>query len=90
MFNANQRYYIVFIVCNCTNGLFFWAFLHETKGLTLEEMDALFTESSIFVPGHKWESHHELERRREMVREGLGKRGLDEQEGVVGARPKAE
>lgn len=32
------KYYIVFIVCNLTNALFFWAFQPETKGLNLEDM----------------------------------------------------
>ncbi|KAI9707873.1 MAG: hypothetical protein M1820_004479 [Bogoriella megaspora] len=56
------KYYVVFIICNVTNGLFFWAFLPETKGLHLEDMDALFQESLTFVPGSKWRPspHEEL------------------------------
>ncbi|KAJ4417807.1 hypothetical protein N0V82_005973 [Gnomoniopsis sp. IMI 355080] len=49
------KYYIVFIVCNLTNGIFFWAFLPETKGLNLEDMDELFFTSPTFVPGSRWE-----------------------------------
>lgn len=48
------RFYIIFIVCNVTNGLFFWAFLPETKGLNLEDMDDLFKNSPLFVPNSKW------------------------------------
>jgi hypothetical protein len=32
------KYYILFIVCNLTNAIFFWAFQPETKGLNLEDM----------------------------------------------------
>lgn len=47
------RYYILFAVCNATNALFFWAVLPETKKVPLEEMDALFNEAPLFVPGWK-------------------------------------
>lgn len=49
------KYYVVFIVCNLTNGIFFWAFLPETKGLHLEDMDELFFTSPTFIPGSSWE-----------------------------------
>ncbi|PSK53824.1 High-affinity glucose transporter [Elsinoe australis] len=68
------KYYLVFIICNATNGLFFWAFLPETKGLNLEDMDELFHESPTFVPGSNWlpSSHIDQEadaiRRRECVK----------------------
>ncbi|KAI9690283.1 MAG: hypothetical protein M1822_009244 [Bathelium mastoideum] len=55
------KYYVVFIVCNVTNGLFFWAFLPETKGLNLEDMDALFYESPTFVPGSNWKPSSHVE-----------------------------
>ncbi|KAF7158658.1 hypothetical protein CNMCM6106_005448 [Aspergillus hiratsukae] len=48
------RFYIIFIVCNLGNALFFWAFLPETKCLNLEDMDELFYNSPTFVPGSHW------------------------------------
>ena len=44
----------MFIVCNLTNAIFFWAFQPETRGLNLEDMDELFRYSPTFVPGSKW------------------------------------
>jgi len=44
------RYFLVFVVCNITNAIFFWAFMPETKMLPLEEMNALFSGTSWFVP----------------------------------------
>ena len=45
------RYYLVFVICNFTNALFFWAILPETKKIPLEEMNYLFTNAPLFVPG---------------------------------------
>ncbi|GAM89638.1 hypothetical protein ANO11243_076770 [Dothideomycetidae sp. 11243] len=47
------RYFLLFVICNITNAIFFWAFLPETKGVPLEEMNRLFKESSWFIPGQK-------------------------------------
>jgi hypothetical protein len=47
------RYYILFVVCDVTNALFFY-FLPETKGVTLEAMNDLFLNSPIVVPGSHW------------------------------------
>jgi sugar porter (SP) family MFS transporter len=49
------RFYIIFIVFNLTSGIFFWAFLPETKGLNLEDMNELFRDSPTFVPGSHWQ-----------------------------------
>ncbi|KAI9734802.1 MAG: hypothetical protein M1818_006789 [Claussenomyces sp. TS43310] len=32
------KYYLLFVICNFTNAVFFWAFLPETKKLPLEEI----------------------------------------------------
>jgi glutamate/tyrosine decarboxylase-like PLP-dependent enzyme len=45
------------VICNITNAIFFWAFLPETKGIPLEEMNRLFKETGWFVPAHKGKSH---------------------------------
>ena len=47
------RYFLLFVICNVTNAIFFWAFLPETKGIPLEEMSTLFKTTGWFVPGHK-------------------------------------
>jgi hypothetical protein len=63
------KYYIVFIVCNFTNALFFWAFQPETKGLNLEDMNELFRDHPLFVPGSKWQpSSHVDEDAREIAK----------------------
>lgn len=45
------RYYLVFVVCNFTNALFFYLVLPETKKLPLEEMNYLFTNAPWIIPG---------------------------------------
>ncbi|CAK7242387.1 MAG: hypothetical protein STHCBS139747_003877 [Sporothrix thermara] len=52
--NIGWRYYILYVVCNLTNALTFWALFPETSGIPLEEMDNLFAESPIFVPLSNW------------------------------------
>ncbi|UPK93714.1 hypothetical protein LCI18_004649 [Fusarium solani-melongenae] len=64
------RWYIVFIVCNFTNALFFWAVLPETAHRPLEEMRYLFTEAPLFVPSmdkSRFAAGQDLERRAEEV-----------------------
>jgi len=55
------RYYILFIVCDITNALFFYIFLPETKGVTLEAMNDLFLNSPIVVPGSHWQPPPEVD-----------------------------
>lgn len=62
------RYFLVFVVCNFTNAIFFWAFMPETKKLPLEEMNALFSSSSWFVPGTRRQFKSELDARVEEAR----------------------
>ena len=49
MTNVGWRFYLVFVVGNFTNAVFFWSFLPETKKLPLEEMEVLFSQSPTFV-----------------------------------------
>jgi hypothetical protein len=55
------RYYILFIACDVTNALFFYLFLPETKGVTLEAMNDLFLNSPIVVPGSHWQPPLEVD-----------------------------
>lgn len=66
------RYFLVFVVCNFTNALFFWAFMPETAKRPLEEMNELFANTSWFVPTAKGvrRSTTELEIKAEEIRMG--------------------
>ncbi|RDW63630.1 hypothetical protein BP6252_11175 [Coleophoma cylindrospora] len=55
------RYYILFIVCDVCNALFFYLFLPETKGVPLEAMNDLFTNSPLIVPGSSWQPSLEVD-----------------------------
>ncbi|KAA8904824.1 putative MFS sugar transporter [Sphaerosporella brunnea] len=66
MKKVGWRYYILFVICNCTNALFFWALLPETKKVPLEAMDNLFENSPWFIPTFKQKDYlaefeHEVE-----------------------------
>ncbi|KAH6616189.1 general substrate transporter [Chaetomium sp. MPI-SDFR-AT-0129] len=70
MKTVGYRYYFLFVICNFTNAVFFWAFLPETAKRPLEEMSRLFTDAPLFVPTmdrSDW-AGNELERRVEEVR----------------------
>jgi hypothetical protein len=55
-------------VCNFTNAIFFYCFLPETAKRPLEEMNYLFTNAPIFVPGmDKRDWVPDIERRVEEV-----------------------
>lgn len=43
MSRIGWRFYLLFVICNFTNALYFWAFQPETKKRPLEEMNYLFT-----------------------------------------------
>ena len=64
--SSHWRYYLLFVVCNFTNAVFFWATLPETRKVPLEEMNDLFKRAPLFVPGsevaHIWQTG-DLERR---------------------------
>lgn len=74
MASVGWHFYILFIVCNITNALFFWAFLPETKKRPLEEMNYLFKNAPLFVPGMKESDFrtHDLERKAEVYEEKQG------------------
>ncbi|KAK7756032.1 hypothetical protein SLS62_001975 [Diatrype stigma] len=45
------RFFLLFVICNFTNAVFFYLLLPETKRLPLEEMNYLFTHAPWLVPG---------------------------------------
>jgi hypothetical protein len=63
------RFYILFVVCNFTNAVWFWATQPETKKRPLEEMNYLFTNAPWFVPTMDMRDFatHDLEHRAEEV-----------------------
>lgn len=69
MENIGWRFYLVFVVCNLTNAIFFWAFLPETAKRPLEEMNYLFEHAPWIVIGVSKETYVEgdIERRLEQV-----------------------
>ena len=67
------RFYLLFVVCNFTNALYFWAFQPETKRRPLEEMNYLFTNAPLFVPTMDMRDFQfDLERRVERIEEKEG------------------
>lgn len=69
MTSIRYRWYYLFIICNLTNAIFFWAFLPETARRPLEEMNYLFTNAPLFVPNMKKSDYevNDLERRAQEV-----------------------
>ncbi|KAG9195084.1 hypothetical protein G6011_00204 [Alternaria panax] len=68
METAGWRFYLLFVICNLTNAIFFYCFLPETAKRPLEEMNYLFTNAPLFVPGmNKNDFPTDLERRVEEV-----------------------
>ncbi|KAJ5777456.1 hypothetical protein N7520_000702 [Penicillium odoratum] len=65
MDNIKYKYYFLFVICNFTNALFFYALLPETKKVPLEEMNYMFSHAPWIVPGSKKEDYlpHDLERK---------------------------
>jgi hypothetical protein len=49
-------------------SLFFWAFQPETKGLNLEDMDELFRDHPLFVPGSKWQPSSHIDQEASKIR----------------------
>ncbi|RYP43183.1 hypothetical protein DL770_011798 [Monosporascus sp. CRB-9-2] len=68
------KYFLLFVVCNFTNAVFFYLLLPETKLLPLEEMNYLFTNAPWIMPGsdrskYTANSAANLERRAAEIRE---------------------
>ena len=55
------RFWLLFIVCDIGNALFFYLFLPETKGVELEQMNDLFGNSPWIVPGSRWRPSVEVD-----------------------------
>ncbi|KUI57707.1 High-affinity glucose transporter [Cytospora mali] len=92
--NIGWRFYMVFVICNFTNALFFFLVLPETKNLPLEEMNYLFTNAPWIVPGtdkaaYTANLNADLERRAGEIREkGLHEAEHEEREENVAAEKK--
>lgn len=76
------RYYMIFVIFNFSNAVFFWLTLPETKLLPLEEMNYLFNHAPWIIPGSDKSSYtanlaEDLERRAGEIRE---KGGHDDRE----------
>lgn len=67
--NIGWKFYVLFVVCNFTNAVWFWIIQPETKKRPLEEMNYLFTNAPWFVPGLNMKDYenYDLERRVEEV-----------------------
>lgn len=65
MTNVRWRYWLLFVIGNFTNAIFFWLFMPETSKLPLEEMNSLFSNAPWLVVGLKKEDYasHDMERR---------------------------
>ena len=69
MTNIRYRFYFLFIICNFTNAIFFWAFLPETARRPLEEMNYLFSNAPWFVPTMKKEDFLSVDIERKLQEE---------------------
>lgn len=81
--DVGWRFYLVFVICNFTNALWFWTVLPETKNLPLEEMNYLFTNAPWIVPGtdkaaYTANYNADLERRAGEIQEKSNVAGHDE------------
>ncbi|UPK97136.1 hypothetical protein LCI18_008071 [Fusarium solani-melongenae] len=67
MQDVGWRFYILFVVTNLSNAIFFWAMLPETRKLPLEEMNRLFSDAPLFV-GSRDMSRYTINETSEMAR----------------------
>lgn len=76
--NIGWRFYMIFVIFNFSNAVFFWLTLPETKLLPLEEMNYLFRNAPWIIPGSDKSQYtanltEDLERRAGEIRE----KGMD-------------
>lgn len=50
MNKVGYKFYILFIVCNFTNAIFFYCILPETANIPMEDMNYLFEHAPWFIP----------------------------------------
>lgn len=72
--NIGWKFYMIFIIFNFTNAVYFWLTLPETKLLPLEEMNYLFNHAPWVIPGTDKSTYtanmaEDLERRAGEIRE---------------------
>ncbi|KAF4177960.1 hypothetical protein CNMCM8927_000582 [Aspergillus lentulus] len=80
MANSGWKFNILFVVCNFTNAVFFWAMLPETKQLPLEEMRKLFAESPWFI-GNSTKSEHRVTET-SILAQRIKSKGLEDKTGT--------
>ena len=68
--SVGWKFYILFALCGFTNALTIWLILPETKGRTLEEMDAYFEETPFIAIFSKAKKVSKTERE-EQLNQGL-------------------
>jgi hypothetical protein len=83
---VSWRFFLLFVVCNFTNAIFFWIILPETAQLPLEEMNYLFSNAPWIVPGSDKSTYtanlrEDLERRADEVRDKGADAVLGHEEG---------
>lgn len=81
--NIGWKFYMIFIIFNFTNAVYFWLTLPETKLLPLEEMNYLFKNAPWIIPGADRRAYtanlaEDLERRAEEIRVKGGHGGHEE------------
>ena len=82
--NLQSKIFFVWFACCFLCIAFVWFFIYETKGLTLEEVDELYTEVSQAWKSTKWtpsttfkeREHIEKERRVSEARDGVLEKGI--------------
>lgn len=68
--SISWRFYLIFVITNISNAVFFWCFLPQTTGLNLEDMDELFYNSPTFVPGSHWKPSSHVDADAQLISEG--------------------